>query len=117
MLSQCFSEGSMHVGNFRMQLFQRSQPLHARGDLPRPDHRLCVDILGLGSEFDLSDDRLERLHATAIIACHELADAQDAAGSRVVRMRLQITGERQDAIRKLRSRKCRPAPVIVESFE
>ena len=78
----------MDIGNFRMRLLQRSQPLSARGDLPGPDHRLCVDVLCLRSEVSLSDHGLQRLNATVIVPGHELTNGQDAAGASIIRVRL-----------------------------
>src|SRR5215469_16725975 len=60
LLSEYFAEGAMDIGNLRVCLLEGSQALYAVGDSPAPDQRLCVDVLRLGSEFDLSDDGFQR---------------------------------------------------------
>src|SRR5580692_6306887 len=47
LLTQCFPEGAMYIGNFWMQLLEPPQPLYSRGDSRGLNHRLCVDVLCL----------------------------------------------------------------------
>src|SRR5882757_13508 len=38
LLTQCFSEGAMYIGNLGVRLLERFEPLYARGDSTGPDH-------------------------------------------------------------------------------
>jgi hypothetical protein len=90
LLIEYFPEGAMYIGNFWMQLLQRSQPLCARGDSPGSDHRLCVDILCLWSKVNLSDRGLQHLYATVIIPGHELANSQNGARANIIRVQPEV---------------------------